>query len=247
MSKNITGGDPIRGSLDPYQGTLIEQLKNDIDGFHARGTIAPEEFYYKLRNAEKEDVGELFRRAASQCKRYMRITDGSRDIIREYLEKMERHPHCHTFVNCVLDSYNDDMQPNRLNPPHCKTTEIKKAIQHASKDSMKGMNTYVKPVLKYIEEHEEYLNSNILGRYRDISGAVAFTCHYFMNLFCGRMPRVMSAAVFNETMKLDRRLAQYYVLNVDTDQYRQIGKRKIMCRYLNQECITQIICSQKER
>lgn len=155
MKKNKTGGKPIRGSLEPYFGTPIEKLKNDIDGFHARGTIAPEEFYYKFRNTAKANVGELFRRAALQSNHYVQISDESRDIIREYLKKMKNHPYSHTFVDCVLDSYNDDMLPNLLNPPRCKTKKVKKAMQHAVKDSLKGMDTYVKPILKYIEAHKK--------------------------------------------------------------------------------------------
>ncbi len=245
-SKNITGGDRIRGSLEPYKGTAIVRLKHDIDAFHACGTIAPQELYYELRNVEKENVGELFRKATHQCNRYTQITKDSRAIIQGYLKQMKRHPHCHTFVNCVLDSYNDCARPYRLNTPRCKTKQIKKALQHAVKDSTKGMQTYVKPVLKHLEKHEGKIDDDVMGRYRDINGAVVFICHYFMNLFCGRMPRTMSATLFEAAIKRDSRLGRYYMLNVDTNQYQLVGNKKIMYKYLNQECITQILCPKKE-
>lgn len=240
-------GKPIRGTLESFRGTETESLSYEIQHFHARGTNAPKGHYFRLRNVAKENIGELFRRGAKQCGRYVRITDASRDIILTYLATMRNHPHCSTFVSCVLDSYNDEKLPARLNPPSCKTTDIKKAMQHASKDSLKGFCTYVKPILKYMNKYEEIFNDDALGRYRDIEGAVAFIRHYFMQLFCGRMPKTMSVELYDAAKTLDIRIAEHYVFKVATKQYELHGRRHYMRTHLNQECITQILCFSKAR
>jgi len=233
---------PIRGSLEPFQGTEIVSRSKEIQGFHARGTNAPRDRYFELRNVLKEDIGELFRRGAKQCGRYKPISDDSRNIIQTYLATMRNHPHCSTFVNCVINSHNDGRRPPRLNPPGCKTTNVKKALQHANKDSLKEYCTYVKPIFRYMNEHESDFNDDALGRYRDVEGAVAFTRHLFMKLSCGRMPRTMSVELFNKAKKLDIRIAENYVYRSTEKKYMLCGKRTYMCTKLNQECITQIVC-----
>lgn len=244
MKNNVStsAGKHIRGSLEPFQGTKIEKLSNEIQNFHTRGINAPRGYYFELRNTLKENIGELFRRGAKQCGRYVRISDKSRNIIQNYLVAMRNHPHCSTFVNCVINDYNDERRSPRLNPPGCKTTDVKKALQHANKDSLKEYCTYVKPILKYMKEHELDFNDDALGRYQDIEGAVAFVRHFFMMLSCGRMPKTMSVELYDVARELDIRIAARYVFKPTEGKYVLCGRRTYMCTKLNQECITQIVC-----
>lgn len=242
-SKSKPAGKRIRGSLEPFRGTEIEYLSNAIQGFHTRGTHAPRDHYFKLRNVLKEDIGELFRRGAQQCNRYTPISDESRGIIQDYLATMKNHPHCSTFADCVILSYNDVRQRPRLNPPSCKTTDVKKALQHANKDSLKEYFIYVRPILRYMNEYEIDFNDDALGRYRDVEGAVAFMRHFFMMLSCGRMPRTMSVELYDAARELDMRIAASYVFRPDEGRYMLCKQRTYMCKKLNQECITRIVCS----
>lgn len=246
-NRSTSAGKPIRGSLKPFQGTKIESLSKEIQSFHTRGTNAPRDHYFELRNVLKEDLGELFRRGAKQCGRYTPISDESRNIIQAYLETMRNHPHCSTFVNCVINSYNDERRPPRLNPSRCKTPDVKKALQHASKDSLKEYCTYVKPIFQYMNEHKLGLGDDALGRYRDIEGAVAFSRYLFMMLSCGCMPKMMSVELYDVARKLDIRIAASYVFNPAKGKYVLHGKRTYMCTKLNQECITQIVCFPRMR
>lgn len=246
-NRSTSAGKPIRGNLEPFRGTKIESLSKEIQGFHARDTNAPRDYYYELRNVLKEDIGELFRRGAKLCGRYTPISDESRDIIQAYLKPMRNHPHCSTFVSCVINSYNDERRPSQLNPIGCKTKDVKKALQHANKDSQKGYCTYVRPILQYMNGHEMGFNDDALGRYRDIEGAVAFTRHFFMMLSCGRMPKTMSVELYDVARKLDIRIAASYVFKPTDGKYVLHGKRTYMCTKLNQECITQIVCFPRMR
>lgn len=241
-TKSTSSGKPIRGSLEPFQGTKIEHLSKEIQGFHARGTNAPRGYYYELRNVLKEDIGELFRRRIKQCGRYAPISDESRAIIQAYLQTMRNHPHCSTFVNCVINSYNDTQRPPRLNPFRCETSDVKKAPQHANKDSLKEYCTYVKPIFRYMDEHKLDFDDDALGRYRDVEGAVAFSRYLFMMLSCGRMPKAMSTEIYDAARELDIRVAASYMFKPTEWKYALHGKHSYMYTKLNQECITRIVC-----
>lgn len=244
-AKIRTSGEPIRGCLDAFRGTTIEMLSKGIRSIHAHNAVAPHGMYYELRNVAKTDVAIRHRRGLLQSNKYETISDESRLIIDNHLVNIPNHPHCHSFVICVFDTFNDMTIPDTLNESRCNTPVPSKAVQHAHMDIKRAIKAYITPIVGYMETHQDVFPQELLERYHDIDKAVDFVCTYFKGLFCGELPQTMDSTLFVKVRQTDPRIAHFYVLSEDGKKYELVNQgNRSMFSSVSQECATQILCHQ---
>lgn len=230
----------IRGNTRPFENTLMaERYTVLMEGF------MPEDLLIEFRNLAKDAFALRMQDAARRCNKYTMISDSCRNIIITYLMNLSNHPFAYRFVACFIDSYNNNIQHLlRINEPKCKTCEKKNALKHGMMDCLKSIKTYVKPIFKQMEKNKDEINLNLdpdlIGKYKDIGGAVIFICRYLHDTICGVLPLHLSIDVFNNAATFDAKIKKCYVYNSKNKRYDRV--KKYFYSGLQPECATYIFC-----
>ena len=237
-NKKNKKGTPIKGNLKPFKGTSIEKRFETLKNYN----VIPEDMLIELRNTLKEAVAMRHVYANKRAGKHEVISEASQALVFNYLQGMHNHPYAASFVNCIINTYNGlPAMLIKLNEPRCRTRDTYKANKHALKDCLKAADTYIKPIMKKMVDDSIDYDDELIGRFKDIRGSIAFFGNYILSLSCGELPKRISENTFNGAQKHDRRIAEHYILNSSTNEYIRInGNNKFSA--INQECATYVIC-----
>lgn len=212
--KKSKRGSRVRAKLKAFTKTPLEDQFKIV---HAQSGVVSLRDLSLLREMLKDSTAIFLKTAIEHCRvRKCFITDDSRIIINDNLNRNFSDPHVIGSVSCVIDYINgvrNHIITINQGCPSCNSSRKRIALKHIQKDIALFVVTFVDRTIERLGSHHwRNTTPKEIEKMKGTRIAIIALTAFLSNYYLGSLPKTMDIGVYRTALNYDARLSSFYTI-----------------------------------